>query len=91
MNENSKRRTRRTPAQWQELLEEQSRSGLRQAAFCASRGISLGSFQNAKRRLGAETAVDSWLEVGALTERRASGWDIELELGDGLCLRLRRC
>jgi hypothetical protein len=29
--------------------------------------------------------------LGALADAKSTTWDIELELGDGICLRLRRC
>jgi len=40
---------RRSAEQWRELIEEQERSGLTQAAFCASRSLSITSFQHWKR------------------------------------------
>lgn len=85
------RRIRRSRAEWQQLIEEQARSGLTQSAFCASRGISVGSFGNWKRRLAGEASPDAWLELGAVAGHGASGWDIELDLGEGVCLRFRRC
>jgi len=91
MGESKRRRIRRSEAEWQRLINEQTDSGQTQAAFCAANGISVGSFQNWKRRLAAEVSSEPWLELGALAEHCPSGWDIELDLGDGLCLRLRRC
>lgn len=92
MSESTKRRTRRSRDEWQRLIDEQAGSGQTQAAFCATRGISVGSLQSWKRRLAASDATpDRWLDLGTLTERGSSGWDIELDLGDGICLRLRRC
>jgi hypothetical protein len=31
----------------------------------------------------------TWIDLGKLASAR-SGWNIELDLGDGVCLRLRR-
>ena len=94
MSEIPRRHVRRSPSEWQQLIDEQARSGLSQTAFCAARTVSTTSFQHWKRRLAATAAAPSspWLELGALPERPvATGWDLELELGAGVCLRLRRC
>jgi hypothetical protein len=91
MSETIQRRTRRSRDEWQRLIKEQADSGLTQSAFCEANAIGLASFQNWKRRLGAEAPAEPWFELGALSRSPSSGWDIELELGDGICLRLRRC
>ena len=91
MSESTKRRIRRSEAEWQRLIDEQTDSGQTQAVFCAAKEISVASFQNWKRRLAAEVSPEPWLELGALAQQGTSGWDIELDLGDGVCLRLRRC
>ena len=96
MNETRRRGPRRSREQWQQLIAEQQRSGLSQKAFCAERGLVLSTFTNWKRRLGETTssnrsAEGDWLELPvSLTEGTSAGWDIELELGGGLCLRLRQ-
>jgi len=90
-------RVRRTAEQWRSLIAEQSESGLSQAAFCKRKRLSLSTFSLWKRRL-AEPGVlaatqkedeATWIDLGQLASSRA-GWDIELDLGDGVCLRLRR-
>jgi hypothetical protein len=86
-----RRRIRRNRVEWQQLIEEQAGSGLTQSAFCASHGISVGSFGNWKRRLSAEAPLEPWLELGTLGGHGAAGWDVELDLGEGVCLRFRRC
>ena len=87
----SRGRMRRSRAEWQQLIEEQASSGLSQSAFCASRGIGVGSFGNWKRRLAAEASPDPWLELGALAGHGTGGWDVEVDLGQGVRLRFRRC
>lgn len=90
-------RTRRTADQWQKLIAEQAVSGMSQEAFCKEKRLALSTFANWKRRLGSEPAVgdeqaperSTWIDLGSLGAR-SSGWDIELDLGDGVCLRLRR-
>jgi gas vesicle protein len=92
MSETKRRYVRHSADQWQELIEEQARSGLTQAAFCTARALSVTSFQHWKRRLkAAPEQVDRWLDLGQLGGGSAAHWEIELDLGEGLCLRLRRC
>jgi hypothetical protein len=91
MNGNTPQRIRRSRDQWQQLISEQAASDMTQSAFCRARSLSLASFQNWKRRLAAETPAEPWVELGTLSQAGGPGWDIELTLGDGICLRLRRC
>ena len=67
-------------------------SGLSQRAFCASKGVSLSSFCAARRRLAMPTPMtrlDDFLAI-PMDSVTASGWEVELDLGDGLVLRVRR-
>ena len=90
-------RIRRTADQWRKLIAEQEGSGLSQEAFCKQKRLALSTFANWKRRLGIEPAAETerspdastWIDLGSLGAR-SSGWDIELDLGEGICLRLRR-
>ena len=93
MTETPRRHVRRSPGEWQQLIDEQARSGQSQRAFCAARALSAKSFQHWKRQLAATAAAPSspWLDLGQLRESVATGWEVELELGEGVCLRLRRC
>ncbi len=94
MSKTITRRTRRSREQWQRLLDEQSASGQTQTTFCQAKGLCLASFQNWKRRLAAEASEQPsqpWVELGTLDQVSGPGWDIELDLGNGVCLRLRRC
>ena len=90
-------RPRRTAEQWRSLIAEQAESGLSQQAFCKRKRLSLSTFTLWKRRLSepeelaATQSEDqtTWIDLGQLASSR-SAWDIELNLGDGVCLRLRR-
>lgn len=96
------RRVRRSPAQWQGLIERAAHSPLSIAAFCGAEGISTASFYSWRKRLGgvapgtavAETTAEggAFLELGVLGGEVAgpAPWGIELQLGAGLVLRLRR-
>jgi hypothetical protein len=87
-----RRRIRRDSNEWSSLLVEQGDSGLSQRAFCASKGVSLSSFCAAKRRLGMHLSpvarMDDFLEI-PVRSMSAPGWEVELDLGDGVVLRLR--
>jgi hypothetical protein len=48
------------------LIKEQAESGQTHSAFCAARGISVGSLQDWKRRLGAKSPPAPWLELPVL-------------------------
>ncbi len=95
-------KTRRSQSQWQELVEAHSNSELSQKAFCEQQGISIASFGYWKRKLKAKSrhvspadqapdASDAWIELPLAVQpggNKGSTWNIELDLGNGLCLRL---
>jgi len=90
-------RIRRSAEQWRALIAEQADCGLSQSAFCKRKRLSLSTFTLWKRRL-TETVSDAggehqdpstWIDLGGLGSKK-SGWHIELDLGDGVSLRLRR-
>ena len=87
------KRIRRSADQWASVLSDQRASGLSQVEFCRREGIALSTFARWRQRLsGAEKATscdEPWIELSDLPATSA-GWDIELDLGDGICLRLRR-
>jgi putative transposase len=85
------RRVRRDRAQWQRLIEEQAASGLTQQAFCTRRRVAYATFCTWKRRLGDDINAQppGFVEVD-LDEAPMPGWDVELELGEGIVLRVRR-
>ena len=85
--------TRRDASQWKRLIAEHAHSGLSQRAFCERHGISSSSFGSWKRRLEAapdrEAEGAGFIEV-ALEPSLAQPWDVELTLGPGVVLRVRR-
>lgn len=94
-----RRQARRTAEEWAVLLAEQAESGLSQAAFCMSRGLTLPSFVNAKHRFrtegvpaGGMSRRDDFVALDIDTEHPpppATTWDIELSLGTQVVLRIR--
>lgn len=95
---------KRSPEEWQRLIEQQAHSGQSQVTFCADNDLSKTTFQHWKRRLKAKSSASPSLSSSAamftpLLEAgsgpttgtdSARGWDIELDLGADICLRIRR-
>ena len=83
----------RGEAKWRALMADFEGWEGSQISFCKSRGVSLKTFQGWRRRLGLTTGAVSG-EAGGFVEVAAAGsgavWDVELSLGDGVVLRVRR-
>ena len=78
-----RRHVRRSRKAWQHLVDEQARSGLSQAAFCAAHSLSVSTFQHWKRRLGTTAAQAAWVDLGQVGVPPSGAWKIELDLGSG--------
>ncbi len=92
-------RIRRSAEQWRSLIDDQASSGLSQVAFCKREKIAPSSFAKWKRKLSTPGSkrqeltpdLTPWIDLGPLgSQPKPSAWDIELDLGGGVCLRLRR-
>lgn len=96
-------RARRSPAQWRTLIRAFERSGQTRRGFCARHDVALSTFDWWRKRLGvvgdraAAHAPDAELFVELAPPGTpvtatvvAPAWDVELELGAGMVLRLRR-
>jgi len=93
--------TRLRKKQWQQLIEAQQSSGLSQKAFCQKEGLSLTTFSFWKRKLkhgerstlcpsdSSRPSSNAWIELPAGIPA-ANSWCIELDLGNGVCLRLNQ-
>lgn len=96
---------RRSPAQWRDLVEAFSRDGGTRKDFCARHGVALSTFDWWQRRLREEAMAASpadrgssgslFVELSAPVQpapiaATAPPWDVELELGAGVVLRVRR-
>jgi len=101
----TRHRARRTAAQWRKLIERFDRSGQTRGNFCAANGLALSTFDLWRRKVGETQAPADeahpeslFVELTNATEpagpsRSAAGtgaWEVELELGAGVVLRLRR-
>ena len=91
---------RRTPQQWQALIEQWRDSGLSAARFCEEKRVGYASFCHWRKRLADEQSSDgqdtpsedaAFIDLGSLARSRAdNGWSIVLSLGEGIELRLSR-
>ena len=86
---------RRGQEEWQHLITQQQSSQLSQKAYCQERGLGLSTFQYWKRKLTTTglsvSQSDTWLELpSAVDGSPDTSWDVELELGNGICLRLKQ-
>ena len=95
---------RRSASEWRALMRAYSRGRATREQFCARHGVALSTFAWWRSRLRRESAARALLRAkpaqpGALFVELAqdvkpisatrSNWDVELELGDGVFLRLR--
>ena len=100
----TRRRVRRTAAQWRKLIERFDRSGQTRGKFCAANGLAPSTFDLWRRKLGqTQAAADEahreslFVELtntaepaGSRTAAVTGAWEVELELDAGMVLRLRR-
>lgn len=88
----------RSPETWQQIMEEFDNSGQSQKAYCQAQGIALGTFSKWRSKLGAgkdtkpvKSDPPLFVQLPIDAERGTGGraWDIELDLGNGVVLKLR--
>ena len=87
-------KTMRSESEWQQIIADYESSQLTQDAFCQQAGIPKSSFYNWQRRIKSTTSEQTpkqFIKLSDLTspDSRPLAWDIELDLGQGVCLRLR--
>ena len=87
----TRRRTQRSAAEWRSIMARYEASGLSGEGFCEAEGIGKSAFWRWRRRLSDGDAGGGgkamFVELAAGT---SSPWDVELELGAGVVLRVRR-
>ena len=88
------RRVRRSEAQWRELFARFDESAQSRERFCAERDVVVSSFirwwkklRQSPRSQAAGVQDPVFVELPSEHEPR---WDVELQLGAGVVLRLRR-
>ena len=86
---------RRTASEWEKLIARFEQAGQTRKSFCLSQGISVSTFDLRRRKLRGNTAPQSgpyesmFVEVSEVEQVQSSSWDVELELGGGVVLRVR--
>jgi len=84
------RRVRRTEQQWREILEQFEASGLSSRAFCRREQLVVSSLQRWRSRLSRVPAPQFvQLAPSSNPATPSARWALELELPDGMRLRLR--
>jgi len=88
----------RTKAQWKALLDELNGSGLTKSAFCKSHQISTSSLHKWQKHFSAQSTAAEFVDITGPLSRVApplpipkddNHWQVELELGSGMVLRVR--
>ena len=92
MSRSKKRRQRRTQEEWQRLIKEFDRGDLSQETFCDQHKLGYSTFKKWKRRFSASSpAADCEPLIELIAPPALSqSWDVELELGSGMTLRIRQ-
>ena len=86
----TRRRTRRSAAEWRSIMARYEASGLSGEGFCEAEGIGKSAFWRWRRRLANGEAGAGKAVFVELAGDPAPSWDAELDLGGGVVLRVRR-
>lgn len=92
------RRTRRNREQWRSLVSRFQESGQTREAFCAETGISVSTLRRWCSRFREQSRpalphAPVFVELPAEESKTGASvqpWEMELQLGAGVVLRLRR-
>jgi hypothetical protein len=88
----------RTASQWQALLDEFNTSGLTRSAFCKQHCIATSSLYRWQKALTGPSTVAGFIDITEPVGKAAATlpvpgndrhWQVELELGAGVILRVR--
>ena len=102
MSRPTRRRRRRSRDEWAAVLERFQRSDVDGPTFCAREGLGYASFCAWRRRLAAEPRAPTvtsppsiipetaFIDLGPMGSPTEGGWAVELELGGGVVLRVKR-
>lgn len=89
----TKRSTRRSRAEWEQLMADYESGNQTQRDFCALHNIPYSSFCYWRKRLRTpvtdESKIPALIELPALVSETAPTWRFELDLGAGIVLRIR--
>ncbi len=93
---------KRTKEQWQRILDDQPNSGLTVTSYCELNEIAISNFYHWKCKLSKEpraiahqsscnvSKTEDWIPLApSVATRPLSTWDIELNLPNGVTLKMR--
>ena len=93
MSETTSPIPRRSRADWERLMEQHKASGLKQRTFCEQHGLAYSTFCYWRKRLLLQPAIGDHsghlFELPMLPVDERSDWRVELDLGQGIVLRLK--
>ena len=92
--------TRRTKQQWRTIFSDQEKSSLSTAQYCKKHSLVLSTFYSWQKKicdLPLTQSTNDFIEVLVAHfdvqntfQASTSHWDVELDLGNGVCLRIRQ-
>ncbi len=91
-------RIRRSEHEWRELFARFEHGGQTREQFCADQGLALSTFSRWRQRMRAQGREDTKVSPEAVfvelsssdAPRAVPRWDVELQLGAGVFLRLKQ-
>ena len=89
-----KRRPRivRGEQEWQQIIQDQAQSGQSQQTYCKAHGIAYGSFVHWRSKVRptlSKSKSSPFVEI-PITPAAEGKWDIKIQLGGSVTMRLRR-
>ena len=92
MSETTSPIPRRSRADWEQLMEQYEANGLKQHAFCEQQGLAYSTFCYWRKQLrqpATENHSEHLFELPILPVDEHPDWRVELDLGQGVVLRLK--
>ncbi|MDA1073865.1 MAG: hypothetical protein O3A63_03765 [Proteobacteria bacterium] len=89
----NQRRRRRSASEWSSIVADFRESGLSARAFCHETDVALSTFTKWLRRqrlVETTPTAPRFVALEGEVSPSVSSWEMELDLGDGMTLRLRR-
>jgi hypothetical protein len=87
---NGNGQVQRSAAQWGEIIARYRQSGMGSRQFCEAEGLTLRTFEKwYRRQRSGERGKGQFVEVNAPSLAVGSPWAVEVELPNGVRLRVR--
>jgi len=85
--------TRRDRSAWEQLMSQYEASGLSQRTFCEQHGLAYSTFGYWRKQLRQSASVEkssaALVELPMFPLEPAADWRVELDLGQGVVLRMK--